>query len=176
MNKIKAIIVGLIIALFAYHTISYGQTSVTEKLRGVTATGITSYTSKTSSGMKFAKEAVIFTDYNPGTSTAVYNNAGGLAAASGWINVTDFNDDIIYRVDLATLGSSGLDVTFEGLLGDIGGDIIDIYTKSFSAVDTTYNLSIAEGGLKYVRAGLQATGTEGTDSVSISFRAEGVRK
>lgn len=173
MNKFKNIIIALIIILFSYHVVSYAQTSVTEKLAGVSNTGIISYVSTTNSGRKSAKEAVIFSDYDFGTTTAVFNGAGDSAVTSGWINVIDHNDEIIYQLDINTLESTGLSIAIEGLLSNDTSKTMDIFSKSFSTVVAGYDLPIKDKGLKYIRFKGIATGTDGTDSVSVNFRAEG---
>ena len=173
----KSIFKGLVcIALLAVLMPSVVNADQRDEEIGASKTGVLSSLFSTHGGVKAALEATVALNEDFGTSTASYNQANGSAATSGWINVEDYNDDMIWGVDLSVLGSTGIDITFEGLLSDDATAPRLIYTKSFSAIDRNYKLSIAEGGLKYIRAGGQATGTDGTNTCSIKLRAEGKRK
>ena len=178
MNKLMSYIVGGFLALLISHqAYSYAATAIKEKLSGVTETGINSETEFIKYGTSEIKRAVLFNSYNVGTDTAVYNNDGGSAATSGWVDVRDFNDAISFSVNVATLGSTGNTLTWQGLYGDDTSNLIQIYQKAFSAVDADYPLPIGseKGGLDYIRVKLQATGTEGTDAVTVKLNAEGKR-
>ena len=128
-------------------------------------------------------EAVIVSDYDLGgdaSTTKVYDEEEGTANNSGMVYVGDTNDSITYHVDLKTKGSATVICTFEGKLDDnfnvTTGQWMLLYTKTFSATDTQYSLSLSEGALKYVRVGMQATASAGTDDITITMRAEGTRK
>ncbi len=173
MAKFTKYFIGVVLsALFTWQPLCYAG-AVKEKVAGVTETGVTSNTSNTSHGEKKAKEAVIFSAYDFG-ATAVYNNAGGAAATSGWIDVADFSDDIIFHVNLTTLGSTNLTITWQGLLSDDTTAPMDIYDEVFTAVDTGYVTHLSEGALKYVRIKGITTG-DSTDACTIFMRAEGAR-
>lgn len=172
MKKIVIIVFG---ALIVYQVVCFAAERITEKIAGVTETGVISTAFNTHSGKKAVKEAIVASQENPGTSTVSYNTANGSLATDGWIDVTDYNDGMIWHVDVEQFGSTGIDATFEGLISDDTSSPILLYTKSFTGTDTTYRLPIAEKGLKYVRLGLKATGTDGTDIVDAKIRAEGNR-
>lgn len=124
-------------------------------------------------------EAVIVDNYDlggdAGTST-VYNEAEETGNNAGIIPVENTNDDITYHVDLKTLGSTTVTLTFEGKVDDdfnaTTGQWMLLHTKAFTAVNTQYSLSIAEGGLKWVRVGMTSD-DGGTDDITIKVRAEG---
>lgn len=177
MNKLsKVIIVVVVGSMIAYQVICYAAERVTEKIAGVTETGVISSVSNTHNGKKAVKEAIVASQENPGTATVSYNPANGSLATDGWVDISDFNDGIIWHVDVEQFGSTGIDATFEALISDDTSSPILLYTKSFTGTNTSYRLPVAEKGLKYVRLGLQATGTDGTDIVDAKVRAEGERK
>ncbi len=150
----------------------YASSRVVEKM-GAAETGVTSYTHNVHGGK--AKEATIFSLYNPG-ATVVYNSAGGTAATDGWISLVDFSDGAVFHVDLDTLDSTGLDFVVEGLISDDTSTPILVFTKSFADINTGYYIPVcACDGLKYIRCSIQATGTPSTDSITVKFRAEGAK-
>lgn len=171
----KKIIIIVFVALIAYQVVCFAAERIVEKIAGVTETGVISNAFNTNAGRKAVKEAIVASQENPGTSTVSYNTANGSLATDGWIDVTDYNDGMIWHVDVEQFGSTGIDATFEGLISDDTSSPILLHTKSFTGTDTTYRLPVAEKGLKYVRLGLQATGTDGVDIVDAKLRAEGNR-
>ncbi len=164
MNKLKTILIGSMLSLLLSSPLY--AVAIKEKIGGVTETGVTSGTYNVFGGR--SKEATIFNGYNPG-ATVVYNNDGGVAATSGWILVSDFSQEMIFHVDLSTLGSTGLDFDVEGLLSDDTSTPMAIFTKSFSATNEGYTLPICEGALKYIRCSIQATGTPAADVITVKF-------
>jgi sulfur carrier protein ThiS len=146
-----------------------------EKVAGVTATGVLSSLSTTHNGVVAVLNATVASSEDFGTPTVSYNQANESAATSGWINVEDYNDDIVVHVDLSVLGSTGVDVTLEGLLDDVTDTPIILWTESFASINTGYSRVVGTN-TKYFRVGGQATGTDGTDTCTIKVRAEGRRK
>ncbi len=122
-------------------------------------------------------EAVIVDNFDiGGTGTeTVYNEAEETSNWAGAIPVENTNDEITYHVDLKTLGSTTITLTFEGKIDDdfnaTTGQWQLLYTKAFTAVDTQYSLTIAEGALKYIRVGMTSD-DGGTDDITIKVRAE----
>lgn len=170
MNRfIKYTFGAFLAALFTFQSVCQ---AFEERIGGL-STGVTSTTYRTSAG-KEVKESTIFSAYDF-DDTARYNSAGGTAVSSGWINIQDYNDDILFMVNLATLASTNLTITFQGLISDDTSNPIEIYPKVFTATDTDYSLSVAEGALKYVRIKGITTG-DATDACTILMRAEGERK
>lgn len=123
-------------------------------------------------------EAVIVDNYDLGgdaSTTKVFNESEGTDNAAGRVNVSAANDNITFHVDLKTLGSTTVTLTFEGKVDDdmnaTTGQWILLHTKAFTATDTQYSLSVAEGALKWVRVGM-VSDDGGTDDLTIKMRAE----
>lgn len=161
MNKWLKILVGVI---------SGGCITALCYAASVTENGVTLVRGQT----EFTKfwSAVVAENANPGTSTATYNIAGGTSNTSGSINCKRYgNENIALQVDLATLGSTGIDVDVEAIFGT-GTSWTNIYTKSFSAITTKdWSLTLQEEPWK-VRVSTQATGTEGTDDITVTMTGE----
>lgn len=161
---IRLVIIGLLGVLAVHQPICYAKI--------VTKNGVT--LNKTETRNKQFIYAAIQTDNNCGTSTATYNDAGESAISSGAINVAGYNDAILIQMEVSTLGSTGVNYLIEGSTEVKIANWGEIDTVSFDAVTTKdYILPILEGALKWIRVGTQATGTEGTDSVSSKIMAEG---
>lgn len=176
----KCIVGGFLGLLVSYQAYCYAETLITPSYSeriGNWMTGVTSAIYERGGGTKNVKEVILFSNYNFATDTAVYNDSGGSATTSGWVDVRDYNDEILIGVNLSELNSTGNTLTFQGLLSDDTSNIIQIYQKAFSAVNTTYSLPIGRdrGGLKFFRVKGQATGTEGTDTCTVLLSAEGRR-
>ncbi len=169
----KVLVCIVLLAVLVQSVVNADQRD--ETVAGVTATGVLSSLSTTHNGVVAALEAIVASGEDFGTATASYNQANESAATSGWINTEDYNDDIVIHVDLETLGSTGVDITLEGLLTDDTTSPILLWTESFSGVNTGYSRVVGTP-TKYFRVGGQATGTDGTDSCTIKIRAEGRRK
>lgn len=164
----KLLIVTIMFLVLSASTI---HAQVKKQLIGATETGITIEISN--QARKSVIESLIFSSYAV-TTTKIYNNTGGVATTSGWINIAEYNDNIIFHVDLDTLGSTNVIFTVEALLTDDLSSPMTLFTKTFTAVDTDYSLPICEHGLKFIRCSAIATGA-GTNSISVKFRAEGLR-
>lgn len=181
MNKLmKCIVGGFLGLLVSYQAYCYAETLITSSYSeriGNKMTGVTSAIYERGGGTKNVKEVILFSNYNFGTTTAVYNDSGGSTSSDGWVDVRDYNDEILISVNLSALNSTGNTLTFQGLLSDDTANIIQIHQTAFTAVNTTYSLPIGsdKGGLKFFRTKGQATGTEGTDTCTILLSAEGRR-
>ena len=172
MNKLMKCLCGMV--LFSAIICQDVTAKRIEEKIGATATGIISYSSNTAYGTKQRIEFTIANEAtDPDDSAIDYNPANTSLATDGWINVQNYNDAICIRVDLSTLASTGIDVTFWGLFSDKAADQVLLYTKSFSATDANYKVCLAEEGLKWIRVGRIATGSDDTDAVSITGFAEG---
>lgn len=124
-------------------------------------------------------EAVIVDNYNLGGeagTTKVFNEAEETGNNAGIISIQNTNDHITYHVDLKTLGSTTVTLTFEGKVdADFNattGQWMLLYTKAFTAVNTQYSFPVQEGGLKWVRVGMESD-DGGTDDLTIKVRAQG---
>ncbi len=121
-------------------------------------------------GTNLVGYAEIYDSYDPGTSTMVYNDAGGSAEASGSMNTERFTEKRKFQIQITTLGSTGIDINIEGKVGTdtnwammwtrsysaTGGDIVDVGTETDN-----------------IRVGSQATGTDGTDAISVHAKFRG---
>ncbi len=127
-------------------------------------------------------EAIIVDNYDLGgdaSTTKVFTEAEGTSMSDGWIPIAANNDSITFWVNLKTLGSTTVTLTFEGKIDDdfsasTGGSIL-LFTKAFTSTNTQYSLPVCEGSLKYVRVGMQSD-DGGTDDLTIKMRAERLRK
>ncbi len=123
-----------------------------------------------------ALEVVIVDNYDLGgdaSTTKVYNEAEGTTFYDGAINVSGY-EGIEYHVDLKTLGSTSITLTFEDKLDDdftptTGGHRL-LFTKIFTATDTGYSFSVQETSSKWVSVGMVAAGAS-TDDITIKMRA-----
>ncbi len=121
-------------------------------------------------------EVVIVDNYDLGgdaSTTKVYNEAEGTTFYDGAIDVEGY-ENIIYHVDLKTLGSTTITLTFEGKIDDdftvaTGGHML-LFTKSFTATNENYKIQLAEHGLKHVSVGM-VSDDGGTDDITIKMRA-----
>ncbi len=122
-------------------------------------------------------EYVIVDNYDLGgdaSTTKVYNEAEGTTFYDGAINVSGFTN-IVYHVDLKTLGSTTVTLTFEAKIDDdfsaaTGGHML-LFTKAFTATNANYSLPIVEGALTWVSVGM-VSDDGGTDDITIKMRAE----
>jgi len=121
-------------------------------------------------------EAVIVDNYDLGgdaSTTKVYNEAEGTLFYDGAINVSGY-ENVIYHVDLKTLGSTTVTLTFEGKLDDnwtTTDEWLLLFTKAFTATNANYKIELAEEGLKWVSVGM-VSDDGGTDDITIKMRAE----
>ncbi len=160
--KWKNVIIGTVLALL---------------INGVAWADVTTTVPSIKTGWKWV-EAVIVDNYNLGgdaSTTKVYNEAEGTSNSDGAISVSSANDSITFHVDLKTLGSTTITLTFEGKIDHdfnaTTGQWMLLFTKAFTAVDTQYKLPISEGALTYVRVGM-VSDDGGTDDLTIKMRAE----
>lgn len=107
------------------------------------------------------------------STTKVYNEAEGTTFYDGAIPVEGYTD-IQYYVDLKTLGSTTVTLTFEGKIDEdfstsTGGHIL-LFTKAFTATNTSYTLPLEERSLKWVSVGM-VSDDGGTDDITIKMIA-----
>lgn len=181
MNRfMKYFVAAAFLGLVAYQGICYAETIAERRHPAVasTASNVISNTSKSDIGMKAIKRAIVLNNVNPGTSTVIYvTNTTGTPANDGWVDVSDYNDAIVWTVDLSELGSTGMDVVFESMINYDDEAVPDfVFTKSFDSTDTSYQFNVAEEGLSFVRAGVIATGSAGADAITVKLKAEGGRR
>ena len=123
-------------------------------------------------------EAIIVSNYDLGgdaSTTKVYSETEGTALSDGIVPIGRNNNSITFHVNLKTLGSTTVTLTFEGKVDSDfkanRGAWALLFTKAFTATNTGYVLPICEGALKYVRVGMQSD-DGGTDDLTIKLRAE----
>lgn len=109
-----------------------------------------------------------FTDYNPGTDTYVFNEAGETDVNAGKIDIKGGADKIEIKVKLTTLGSTSLTV---GVFGKSKNDTTWglIYKKIYTAITATGEddyFPVLEEPQDF-RVGTKVD-TPGTDSVTIT--------
>lgn len=161
MNKLFKTITGIILSL-----------AITSSVYAIDVTTTIPVISKRGSSLF----ATIVDNYDLGgdaSTTKVYNEAEGTTFADGRINVLGYKD-IVYHVDLKTLGSTTITLTFEGKLDNdftvsTGGWLL-LYTKAFTATNANYSLPIEEQSLKWISVGM-VSDDGGTDDISIDMRA-----
>ncbi len=108
-----------------------------------------------------------FDDYNPGTDTYVFNNAGQSDVDAGKIDIKEMFDKIEVKVKIPTLGSTSMTV---GVFGKPKNSTTwgMIYDKIYTAITTTGEddyFPVLERPQDF-RIGIKVD-TPGTDSVTI---------
>ena len=125
-------------------------------------------------------EATIVDNYDLGgdaSTTKVYDESEHTGGNAGAISIGHlYKPEVSYHVDLKTLGSTTITLTFEGKIdndmNDTTGQWMLLYTKAFTAVNTQYSLTLSEKALKHVRVGM-VSDDGGTDDITIKMRAVG---
>lgn len=109
-----------------------------------------------------------FTDYNPGTSTYVFNNAGESGIDAGKVDIKDFFDKIEIQVAIPTLGSTSMTM---GVFGKSKNSTTWglIYDKIYTAITPTGedDHTVFLERPQDFRIGTKVD-TPGTDSVTIT--------
>jgi hypothetical protein len=123
-------------------------------------------------------EAIIVDSYDlgGGGTNRVYDENEGTDLNAGAVSVEGKSDGITFHVDLKTLGSTTVTLTFEGKVDDdfnaTTGQWMLLFTKAFTGANRQYSFTVSEKGLKHVRVGMQSD-DGGTDDLTIKMRAEG---
>lgn len=106
-----------------------------------------------------------FTAFNPTSTSYIYNEAAGTSTTAGSVSFAGVLGAITSQVSIPTLGSTSIDVRWEGQVEN-STTWFNIYTKNFASVTTIdYVLPISEY-ITNLRVGLKVN-TNGTDVISI---------
>lgn len=105
-----------------------------------------------------------FTNFNPTSSSYIYNEAGESAATSGEVTITGNTGPKTLIISVPTLGSTSLDFRLEGKVGILMSTWSNIFTKN---VDTATTIDIIIPISEYItayRLGVKVN-TNGTDTI-----------
>jgi hypothetical protein len=109
-------------------------------------------------------EYTFFVDYDPGTDTMVYNQAAGTSTTSGSVEAKKFLDGKLFQIRIPTLGSTGAEIVLYGQAANTTG-WTEIARYSANSAEDDY-IPVSENWDR-IRVGMQATGTDGVDSISV---------
>ncbi len=168
MSKLVKYAVALLFCLsFGFQSISYAATE----------NGITTTLKK--DGKYKYKAIEFFTAYDLGTDaggTEVFNEAEEVGISSGAIDVSPYKEGEI-QINYPTIGSTGIDFNIYGRLA-IGVTpttawhlLYQVQVVSADASPTGVNITIPDN-IDDVRVGCQATGTPGTDIITVVGKFE----
>lgn len=166
MKKIL-IICALIIASFASEALCKTTTQNGVEVKTFSAPG--------KNGKHFF-QAAILDSFDP-SGTEIFNSASGVAITSGSINTSQFTDSLTAQISVATLGSTGIDVTIYGqfTIENSAKGWVNLWTESIAATTTTSTLisvPIQEKPVR-TRVGTNSTGSDATDDVTVLLLGEG---
>jgi len=114
---------------------------------------------------EYGRRMEIFTDFDPSSTSFIYNEAGGTSTASGSVIVEGLADVKTVQIAVPTLGSASLTVQIEGRNRKAGTWGL-IFSKVYTAAETIdRNVNVLES-VDSIRAGLKIA-TDGTDTVSV---------
>lgn len=174
MNKLFKIITALIIAILIQSAL-YADVTTTKPVF------INDEGNVTSTSKKTVMNVVIVDNYDLGgdaSTTKVYNEAEGTTFYDGAIRVSGY-ENIIYHVDLKTLGSTTVTLTFEAKIDDdftsASGNHMLLWTAIFTATNTGYPIELQENNLKWVSVGM-VSDDGGTDDITIKMTATRKKK
>lgn len=118
-----------------------------------------------SSGLVSQSHVDHYTAFNPTSTSYIYNEAAGTSTTSGSVSFQGVLGAITSQVSIPTLGSTSIDVRWEGQIEN-STTWFGIYTKNFAAATTIdYVLPISEYLTNY-RVGVKVN-TNGTDVINI---------
>lgn len=118
--------------------------------------------------------AFIHTANDPGLGL-IYNDDDEGDNDAGAILIRDYNDQIDIQIEVSSLGSTGITVEVQGGYGAETSGVIDwgvLATKKFATVTGDIFIHIKDKP-QWIRVGITATGTDGTDSIDVQIRAIG---
>jgi hypothetical protein len=160
----KKLVWGAVLALFINGVAQVYLPSVGQ---AATENGITINTATDMPRGHYGVECVFFDNYDPGTSTMVYNGAGGTTDTSGKVSVRAYNVSKVFHIQVPKLASTNLHVDIYGQVGtDTGWGLLTQY--STSTASTVGHIINVVDNVDSIRVGLQNTGTDGTDGTTVT--------
>lgn len=115
-------------------------------------------------GAKYTATNSFFTEFDPNSTSYVYDEDNGTDATDGQYYVRNYAEKTI-QVRIPTLGSTSIDFRIEGRVQG-SSNWAEVYYKNFSSATTVDELIMVTEHLDYLRVGLKVN-TDGTDSVSV---------
>ncbi len=120
---------------------------------------------------KLYKEVVWFSAYDVGGdagTTYKYNEAEETGDSAGLVEARKYNLNKVIQIDLATLGSTSVEVRVEGRAGSSAewGEIVTVSFDAATGANNSHMINVVEF-LEEIRVGVKAT-SAGTDVITVS--------
>ncbi len=120
---------------------------------------------------KMYKEVVWFSAYDVGGSTGTsydYNESQEAGDSAGLVEARKYNLKKTIQIDLATLGSTSVEVRVEGRAGSSAewGEVATVSFDAATGANNSHLINVVEF-LEEIRVGVKATGA-GTDVITVS--------
>lgn len=109
----------------------------------------------------YGKDCEIFTAYQFGTQTIVYNEAGGTSTTSGLIDVRAFSDERTIAYNIINIGNGTTTLYLKGAIGTTS-TLVEIYTGTYSAA-VNGSIPIPEY-YNYIKVGGLSSSTTGNSA------------
>lgn len=153
MRISRFIFIGLFLLIF-----SIGSLCMAAKVEEI-ENGVTTRSNK------IVKSAKWFMDYDPSSTSFVYNNLGETEDDSGAVNITPARGDRNIVVAVPTLGSASITIRAEGRT--YYSNWFKIYEQTFTAATTIGDPWPVGELAKDIRVGVKVE-TDGTDSIEVT--------